>query len=211
MASGLLRGAGAAEFDRAIPAGRSRQALRTSLRRAERAGLHAHVLAPRDRAAAVAAFEQAYVGRRPARGAAPPVIRFPAEVEAPFTRWVSVTDEAGHVLGIAYAVLGGRTALLRLLVSTGDPHSSHGVRYVLHVELVRALMEARVQHVVVEGLLASPSGLRYFAARLGFRACRLSWSVDAQRSTLTVVRPVIDLRDPVVAGPPVRLDDSQLA
>jgi hypothetical protein len=85
----------------------------------------------------------------------------------------AVFDSGGQVLGRAVAVVDERTAVLLLLHGPTDLGVAHQTRYLLHTAVVADLIRRGVRNLVVESILAAPPGLKYFAARLGYRACRL--------------------------------------
>ena len=85
----------------------------------------------------------------------------------------AVFDSSGAVLGRAVALVDERTAVLLLLHGPTDMRVAHQTRYLLHTAVVSDLIKFGVHNLVVESILAAPAGLKYFAARLGYRACRL--------------------------------------
>jgi hypothetical protein len=85
----------------------------------------------------------------------------------------AVFDSAGEVLGRAVVLVDERTAVLLLLHGPADLTVAHQTRYLLHTAVVADLIRRGVGNLVVESILGAPPGLKYFAARLGYRACRL--------------------------------------
>jgi hypothetical protein len=85
----------------------------------------------------------------------------------------AVFDSGGGVLGRAVALVDERTAVLLLLHGPTDLGVAHQTRYLLHTALVADLIRRGVRNLVVESILGAPPGLKYFAARLGYRACRI--------------------------------------
>lgn len=85
----------------------------------------------------------------------------------------AVFDSDGVALGRAVALVDERTAVLLLLHGPPDLGVAHQTRYLLHTAVVADLIRSGVRSLVVESILGAPSGLKYFAARLGYRACRL--------------------------------------
>jgi hypothetical protein len=86
----------------------------------------------------------------------------------------AVFDSGGQVLGRAVVLVDERTAVLLLLHGPPDLGVAHQTRYLLHTAVVADLIRRGVRNLVVESILGAPPGLKYFAARLGYRACRLS-------------------------------------
>jgi hypothetical protein len=82
-------------------------------------------------------------------------------------------DSHGKVLGRAVVLVDERTAVLLLLHGPTDLGVAHQTRYLLHTAVVADLIGGGVRNLVVESILGAPPGLKYFAARLGYRACRL--------------------------------------
>ena len=82
-------------------------------------------------------------------------------------------DSDGEVLGRAVALVDERTAVLLLLHGPPNLGVAHQTRYLLHTVVVADLIRRGVRHLVVESILGAPPGLKYFAARLGYRACRI--------------------------------------
>ena len=85
----------------------------------------------------------------------------------------AVFDTSNTVLGRAVVVVDERTAVLLLLAGPPDLAVAHQTRYLLHTMLVHDLIEQGVRHLVVESILGAPAGHKYFAARLGYRGCRM--------------------------------------
>jgi hypothetical protein len=85
----------------------------------------------------------------------------------------AVFDSGGQVLGRAVALVDERTAVLLLLHGPTDLGVAHQTRYLLHTVVVTDLIRSGVRNLVVESILGAPPGLKYFAARLGYRACRI--------------------------------------
>jgi hypothetical protein len=86
-----------------------------------------------------------------------------------------VFDSDGEVLGRAVALVDERTAVLLLLHGPTDLAVAHQTRYLLHTAVVADLIRRGVRNLVVESILGAPPGLKYFAARLGYRACRIQF------------------------------------
>jgi hypothetical protein len=90
-----------------------------------------------------------------------------------FVQSWAVFDASNDELGRAVVVVDELTAVLLLLAGPPDLAVAHQTRYLLHTTLVRDLIEQGVRHLVVESILGAPAGHKYFAARLGYRACRM--------------------------------------
>ncbi len=90
-----------------------------------------------------------------------------------FVQSWAVFDPSNRELGRAVVVVDELTAVLLLLAGPADLSVAHQTRYLLHTTLVRDLIEQGVRHLVVESILGAPPGHKYFAARLGYRACRI--------------------------------------
>jgi hypothetical protein len=90
-----------------------------------------------------------------------------------FVQSWAVFDKDENELGRAVAVVDERTAVLLLLAGPPDLTVAHQTRYLLHTTLVHDLIAQGVRHLVVESILGAPAGHKYFAARLGYRACRM--------------------------------------
>jgi hypothetical protein len=85
----------------------------------------------------------------------------------------AVFDPGGQILGRAVALVDERTAVLLLLHGPTDLDVAHQTRYLLHTAVVADLIRRGVRNLIVESILGAPPGLKYFAARLGYRACRI--------------------------------------
>jgi hypothetical protein len=85
----------------------------------------------------------------------------------------AVFDSGDQVLGRAVALVDERTAVLLLLHGPMDLAVAHQTRYLLHTAVVADLIRRGVRSLVVESILGAPPGLKYFAARLGYQACRI--------------------------------------
>ena len=90
-----------------------------------------------------------------------------------FVQSWAVFDTSNNELGRAVVVVDELTAVLLLLAGPPDLSVAHQTRYLLHTTIVHDLIEQGVRHLVVESILGAPAGHKYFAARLGYRACRM--------------------------------------
>ncbi len=137
--------------------GRSRQALRTNLHRAEAAGLRCRPLPDLDErldTASELGMEEwtAKLEQRPGD----PV-------------WVA-RNEAGENVGLLWATVDDEWAMLRLLVARCSE-----ARYALHTELVSHLCASGVRYLFVRKgcALLLPPGLQYLQQLLGYRVAHL--------------------------------------
>jgi len=94
------------------------------------------------------------------------------DLDAVIKSW-AVFDSQNRPLGRATALVDEKTAVLLLLCGPPDLEVAHQTRYLLHTALVADLIRHGVRHLVVESIIGAPEGLKYFAARLGYRACRI--------------------------------------
>jgi hypothetical protein len=85
----------------------------------------------------------------------------------------AVFDRANRRLGHAVALVDERTAVLLSLQGPRDLAVAYQTRYLLHTTVVADLIQRGVQHLIIESILGAPPGHKYFAARLGYRACRI--------------------------------------
>jgi hypothetical protein len=137
--------------------GRSRQAVRTNLHRAEAAQLQCRAVFDLDerRCAAAELGHEEWAAK---------LVDRPSD---PF--WVA-RDEAGENVGLLWATVDSEWAMLRLLVATRSE-----ARYALHMALVTYLCSREVRYLFVRersALLLTP-GLQYFQKVLGYRVAHL--------------------------------------
>jgi hypothetical protein len=145
--------------------GRHRQALRTNLHRADKIHLTCR------------SVETDWVATRQALSDGPfarLVTRLDTiqDLDACIKSW-AVFDSENRPLGRAVVLVDEKTAVLLLLRGPPDLDVAHQTRYLLHTGVVADLIRHGVRHLVVESILGAPEGLKYFAARLGYRACRI--------------------------------------
>jgi hypothetical protein len=145
--------------------GRHRQALRTNLHRADKIRLTCRPVQNDWDAARRALRDGPFAGL---------VTRLDEmdELDAYIKSW-AVFDSEHRPLGRAVVLVDEKTAVLLLLRGPPDLGVAHQTRYLLHTALVADLIRQGVRHLVVESILGAPDGLKYFAARLGYRACRI--------------------------------------
>ncbi|HEY5050094.1 MAG TPA: hypothetical protein VII50_04275 [Acidothermaceae bacterium] len=145
--------------------GRHRQAVRTNLHRADKIRLTCRPI-PTD---------WGETKRSLHRGTFASLVKEIDRIEqrdAVVKSW-AVFDSGGQVLGRAVALVDERTAVLLLLHGPMDLSVAHQTRYLLHTAVVADLIRRGVRNLVIESILGAPPGLKYFAARLGYRACRI--------------------------------------
>jgi hypothetical protein len=109
------------------------------------------------------------------------------DLDAVIKSW-AVFDSEHRPLGRAVALVDEKTAVLLLLRGPPDMGVAHQTRYLLHTAVVADLIRQGVRHLVVESILGAPAGLKYFAARLGYRACRIRVVRSSQATTRTLPR-----------------------
>lgn len=142
--------------------GRPRQALRTNLTAARRAGL-------RCAQASSAAEVWDCLHHIAARRGQPPgrmVPRRPLGLRRDFgIAW----DATGEPVALVETIVDGAWAGLAVLVSASDHPQASLARYLLHAHTVRGLIDQRVEVLVVGGsMLLTQPGVRYFQRRTGF-------------------------------------------
>ena len=146
--------------------GRPKQALRTNLRHAETQGIVCKTLLRiEDQEAAIQRFyetshftdrDRVYLGES-------------LHVNPGQQDFYCAEDADGRIIAIAAVVVTGRSALLLFHHSLESEHAAIA-RYALTMHIVSALIERRVNILLVGSALTLPPGLRYFQQRLGFRA-----------------------------------------
>jgi hypothetical protein len=160
--------------------GRHRQALRTNLHRADKIRLTVRPVPtdwdPTRRALQAGPFASL-------------VTRLDEmdELDVAIRSW-AVFDAENRPLGRAVALVDEKTAVLLLLRGPPDMGVAHQTRYLLHTAVVADLIRQGVRHLVVESILGAPAGLKYFAARLGYRACRIQVVRAGQKTARTLPR-----------------------
>jgi hypothetical protein len=144
--------------------GRRRQAVRTNLHRADAIQLTCRTVTT-DRCAIENIFKDhalaTALGVDNTDGTAAAVVSW------------AVFDRTNRQLGHAVALVDERAAVLLSLQGPHDLTVAHQTRYLLHTTVVADLIQRGVQHLILESILGAPPGHKYFAARLGYRACRI--------------------------------------
>jgi hypothetical protein len=140
--------------------GRSRQAVRTSVRKALAAGVVCRPLDSIEERRAVAGH------------VVPGMTEWSDELfMLPGDQWRAAFAPDGVPVAIAQVTVDREWALLKGLVS-----SDHASRYLLHTDLVNALVEAKARYLVVDGPMAPllAPALQYWQRLLGYRVAGLS-------------------------------------
>jgi hypothetical protein len=168
--------------------GRSRQALRTNLHRADAANVRCDAVGDLDER--LDAVVQLGMGDWTARLADRP--------HDPV--WIA-RDGANKDVGLLWATVDTEWAMLRLLVAEFSE-----VRYALHTTLVRDLCSRGVRHLFARkgsALLLAP-GLQYFQQRLGYQVVHLRVRRNARRAMSPSPREaeIGEGEKPHVAHPP---------
>jgi hypothetical protein len=145
--------------------GRHRQAVRTNLHRADKIHLTCRPV-PTDWGATRAALHAG-----PFSSLMDQLDKL-EQPDAAVKSW-AVFDADGEPLGRAVVLVDERTTVLLLLHGPTDMGVAHQTRYLLHTAVVADLIRRGVRNLVVESIIGAPAGLKYFAARLGYRACRI--------------------------------------
>jgi hypothetical protein len=163
--------------------GRSRQAVRTSVRKALAAGVVCRPLDSLEERRAVASHVVPGMAEW-----ADDLFLLPGDL------WMAALAPDGVPVAIAQVTVDREWALLKGLVST-----DHTGRYLLHTDLVNALVEARARYLVVDGPMAPllAPALQYWQRLLGYRVASLSVrrkSLPAQACLpgVSTPRPVLD-------------------
>jgi len=162
--------------------GRSRQALRTNLKRAAASGI---TCASVDSAGEVRRVADAIAaGRRTVGEELVPV----AEVPGPQRRFAAAYDATGEPLALAQAIIDGSQAGLLLNLTAIDHADARTARYALHTHLVGELIGLGATRLVVGGsMLLTGEGTRYFQRRTGFTPVRVE--VRAARHEAAAPQP----------------------
>ena len=159
--------------------GRSMQAVRTNLNHARAHGLRVAPVAVKDRESVLANFSRhASALSRPER---------PHDLAEPDVAWFAAWS-GEDVLGMAMTGHDGSTALLRALLGPEDQERASEVRYLLHTTVVEHLIGHGVETLLLAAAVSAPAGQKYFAARLGYHACRVRLVPRTNRLREAVLR-----------------------
>jgi hypothetical protein len=140
--------------------GRSRQAVRTNIRKALAAGVACRPLNSIEERRAVAGHVVPGLAEW-----ADDLFLLPGDL------WSAAFAPSGVPVAVAQVTLDREWALLKVLAS-----SDHASRYLLHTDLVNALVGAKVRYLVVDGPMAPllAPALQYLQRLLGYRVAGLS-------------------------------------
>jgi hypothetical protein len=156
--------------------GRSRQALRTNVRRATEAGVVCSVVTSPSEISRSVGHLAARRDQRPGE-----VLRTGERPGLTRVVWVAY-DSAGDPVGLSETVLDGSWAGLGALVTASAPGQARILRYLLHAHTVEQLIGQEVTSLTVAGsMLLTSEGTRYFQRRTGFEPVWLR-PVPAPRS-----------------------------
>ena len=149
--------------------GRSRQALRTNLRKADALGLRAvELLDPalaREVALEVTANRLGYSEDDPQEE---------WFLGNPGDRWFAVKSADDRWVGFAAIAVSASAAYLRVLFSATAHPDAGPARYRLHTQVVASLMEDGIERLWADGPMTTSPGSRYFQGLLGYYCARPS-------------------------------------
>jgi hypothetical protein len=165
--------------------GRSRQALRTNLKRAAALGITCASVPSEHEVRRVA--DAIATGRGTVGEELVPA----TEVPGPHRRFSAAYDVTGQPLALGQTILDGPQAgLLLMITAIGHPDARIG-RYALHAHLVTDLVEQGASSLVVGGsMLLTGEGTRYFQRRTGFTPVRVD-VLPARHEAAAGPRPVV--------------------
>lgn len=149
--------------------GRSRQALRTNLRKADEAGLRGVVID--DPALAREVSRHVSAGRV---GSSIDDDEDEWFLDHPNDRWFAVSDTDGRWVAFTGVAVSGSTAFLRILYSASAHPAAGPARYRLHTLVVTSLVDAGVERLWADGPVTTSPGSRYFQHLLGYYCARPS-------------------------------------
>jgi hypothetical protein len=165
--------------------GRSRQALRTNLKRAAATGITCASLDSEQEVRRVA--DAIATGRGTVAEELVPLHEEPG----PHRRFSAAYDAAGEPLALGQTILDGPQAGLLLMITAIDHPDARIGRYALHAHLVTDLIALGATRLVVGGsMLLTGEGTRYFQRRTGFTPVRVE-VVAARHEAAAVARPVL--------------------
>lgn len=145
--------------------GRPRQALRTGLNQAKRAGFACTELPTAEERTAVVAELEA------ARGIS---LAGDENLTGEHPRWFAARTPEGALVSVGLVLVDEEVALMRFLVAASeqDANSSAG-RYLLHTHLVEKAIEGGATTMIVNSPFGWPTGLHQFQRILGYRVCNV--------------------------------------
>jgi len=148
--------------------GRSRQAVRTNMRRAQSDGITtAEVVGLAARRDTLAAWQE-----RCRDDDRPPLKLDASEVDDAGGRiWLAAPDGSGTVLALAIATVDREWAMLEVLVA-----SDHPARWLLHTVLVQRLVAAGVRYVFTKpgNALVQPENVQHVQRLMGYKVVNIS-------------------------------------
>jgi hypothetical protein len=173
--------------------GHSRQALRTNIHRAREAGITCRRLERVSQRRAASLHLRERLGDRD--GWTDELFRLPGDA------WWAADDPRRRSVALAQVTVDQEWALLRSFVSTHRPS-----RYLLHAEIVDALVASGVRYLAVSASMApllEPS-LQYWQRLLGFRVVNLALRAKPLAACRTALAPASerDLPTLVAQAPP---------
>lgn len=182
--------------------GRSRQALRTNLKKAAATGISCASLDSAQEVRRVA--DAIAAGRRTVGEELVP----PAEVPGPYRRFSAAYDATGEPLALGQTILDGAQAGLLLMLTAIDHPDARIGRYALHTHLITDLIALGATRLVVGGsMLLTGEGTRYFQRRTGFTPVRVEVRA-ARHESAVAARPVVG---PIALRRPVLHEDGAAA
>lgn len=164
--------------------GKRRQAVRTNLNNAKRAGIAVAEL-PHSSDRLAAYFESVDSG---SDTAARPVDATRSLLENPGALAMSATDAEGRLLCMGAAIIDGTDAYLAKLISIRDRAGASEARYAVHTALTAELIDRGARRLWADGPLTVPPGVQKFQRLLGYESARPRISrVSARRTTDEIV------------------------
>ncbi|NIZ92163.1 hypothetical protein [Kineococcus rubinsiae] len=140
--------------------GRPRQALRTGLNQAKRAGFTCtELLTPEERWGAIAELEAA-------RGFS---LAEDANLRGDHPRWFAARSADGDLVAVGLVLVDEQVALMRFLVAVEQDKGASAARYLLHTHLVEQAIAGGATTMIVNSPFGWPTGLHQFQRILGYR------------------------------------------
>jgi O-antigen/teichoic acid export membrane protein len=164
--------------------GKRRQALRTNLNNAKRAGIAATELP--DSTDSLAAYHESVGSGSETTVKAVDTAR--SLLVNPGALAMSATDAEGRLLCMGAAIIDGADAYLAKLVSIRDRPGASEARYVVHTALTAELIDRGVRRLWADGPLTVQPGVQKFQRLLGYECARPRISrVFSKRTTDGIV------------------------
>jgi hypothetical protein len=164
--------------------GKRRQAVRTNLNNAKRAGIAVAELP--DSSDSLAAYFESVGSGSDTAGRTGDAAR--SLLENPGALAMSATDAEGRLLCMGAAIIDGTDAYLVKLISIRDRAGASEARYVVHTALTAALIHRGARRLWADGPLAVPPGVQKFQRLLGYESARARISrLSAIRATDEIV------------------------